>query len=1229
MAHLLEQKIGRVRRQARWLLALYALGWTASALLAAVLLLATADYLIRFQDPGIRVICSLSVLLVFAWACHRYGTVAFGRSLGDVQIAQRVERYFPALANRLASSIEFLKQTESDVGAGSADLRRAVIVSTATDVEPLDFSRAFERGPTRRAVAVAGALGLVSLLIAMVSPDSARTAVLRLARPLGSESWPRYYNLAFRQAPTRLAAGQAFEVELLNDAEHRVPDNVRIHYRYETAPATTEDDSESMNLLAGVMTARKENVSRPFWYRAEGGDDHSMPWIRLEVVEPPRIESLELALHPPEYTGLAAGPSDKNIHALRGTHVQFAGAATKKLRSARLCQEGAAELPMQLSADAYGFSLAHDAAAPLTIDKSGPYWILLEDQEGLLGGADEHWDIYAIADQVPTVTIEQPSGNVFVTPQGRVPLKIAAKDDLALRDIALHFSRSGSADVEDASVPLYQGPPSVAQSARAEGVPADRSGESRVFDHLWSLGELGLKPGAQVTFWATAGDYLPQTGKSTVRRIAVITPAELEERLAQRQTLIFGELERVLKLQQDARAQTRSLEIQLDQVGRFNKQDVDHAQSAELNQRQVARTLTSESEGIPAQIADFLTDLENNRVDSPDIERHMTSILAELDRLDREHLGPVERELTSLIKAAQAKLAADTAEPAERSNPVQSAPKAKPDPAISQSLSTAGENQQQVIGSLENMLRELGQWESYRRFAREIAQLHRDQEQIAAATKELGQKTLGKELKDLDPQQQADLKKLSSQQTELSRRLERVQQQMAETSQSLKQTDPLSAATIADGVHQAQQQAISGQMRQASGRLERNQLGQAVEQQAKITKDLDDLMGILSNRREQELTRLVKQLRESERQLNRIRAAEAGLRKQARDGGEEPEGQRKTKLERLAREQKQLQEETARLARRLERLQADGAGQSGARAADRMRQAGEAGDQGDAAAAEQQAEHAEKDLEEAQQRLAERRRQAEEDLAREQMARLEDSLKSLHERQRKLIDETRRLEDLRSAAGRFSRAQLGTLHDLSRQQQSLEGETAELAEKLALAEVINLALEGAAKQMTRAAELLARRDTGSSTQTSQETARARLAQLLAAMEDKDKPAGKQGEQQEGGQGGGKGSRADGNQVLTQLKLLKLLQEDLNGRYRSLAPVADEDGAAKARELAEIAGEQGKLADLVLKLAEPPADNPEDDPEKLPDVRQAVPDDPSGSRVPAPEDPPETTRKDGP
>src|SRR6185295_14517810 len=117
------------------------------------------------------------------------------------------------------------------------------------------------------------------------------------------------------------------------------------------------------------------------------------------------------------------------------------------------------------------------------------------------------------------------------------------------------------------------------------------------------------------------------------------------------------------------------------------------------------------------------------------------------------------------------------------------------------------------------------------------------------------------------------------------------------------------------------------------------------------------------------------------------------------------------------------------------------------------------------------------------------------------------SLKSLHERQKKLVEETKRLDDLRSAEGRLTRAQMGTVNELARQQKSLRGEVSALTEKLATSEIITMALEGAARHMVRAAELLHDQHTGNQTQAAEEAARARLARLLAAFENKPKPPG--------------------------------------------------------------------------------------------------------------------------
>ncbi len=159
MPHEIETKIADVRRRARRLLIVYALSWVVAALVAAILLLALADYWIRFRDPGLRVLSLVAVLAAAAWSANRYLRPVWRRRLDDVAIAQKIERRFPALGDRLSSSVEFLRAAPADQEVGSYMLRNLVISQTASAVGQLDLDEVLERRPTQRAMLGAGVVG--------------------------------------------------------------------------------------------------------------------------------------------------------------------------------------------------------------------------------------------------------------------------------------------------------------------------------------------------------------------------------------------------------------------------------------------------------------------------------------------------------------------------------------------------------------------------------------------------------------------------------------------------------------------------------------------------------------------------------------------------------------------------------------------------------------------------------------------------------------------------------------------------------------------------------------------------------------------------------------------------------------------------------------------------------------------------------------------------------------
>ncbi len=1197
MRHPLQRKITSVGRRARFSLAVWGIGWTLAAVLAAGVAVCLCDYFFRFEDRGVRAILSLAVLGVMAWAAKRFLYRALWTRWRDVQIALSVERRFPGFDDRLASTIEFLEQRDDDPLAGSAAMRQAVIRQATAQLDQLDLRDVIDRRPAVRAAVVAGGMVLIAGLLVARDPSSARVALARLIKPFGSGNWPQIHHLVFRDPPRRVALGEEFRVELVDARGVPLPDEVTIHYRYDPLDGNAAHESDRMRLLGERMVATRPSVSRPFQYRATGGDDISMRWFSLEVLEPPVIESVSVRLHYPDYTGWPSEPSTPHLRGLRGTRVEFSATTTKPLKAATLHQEHGRTVSAELLEDGYGFRIPADGA--FVIDQTGSYWFVLEGEEVSNDGSQSRYEMRAIADLPPTVTIDEPSANIFVTPQAVVPLKVSAKDDLALRDMSLRFTRSDRAADEPIVQSLFAGPEQPVGRAR------DADGDDRrIVDYNWELASLGLAAGSQITFHAAAKDYQPLAGESEPRRLTIITSEELQDRLAERQSFILSELGRVLKLQQESRGQTHSLEIQLDQVGRFTQHDLDQLQGAELAQRQVERALTSRGEGVRAHVESFLTDLKNNKVDTPETQRRMESLAREIDRLESEELSVVARELTAAQKHAQAR-------PLERASGKagEGAQSDKPEDMslATEALAEAGRHQDAVIESLEQMLAELSQWDNAKRYAREIGQLRRDQEQTAERTAELGKETLSKDRMDLSPQEQADLKKLAQVQHDLAHRFDKLHEGLEQMARELADGDPLSADMIADALEHARQQAIAGQMREAAENVDANRVGQAHGQQQQVAKDLDELLDILSDRRELEVSRLVKKLRQAEQELASMQTRQAGLRRQIEDAAANADAEAgRRELERLSREERRLENEVNRFARRLQRLQAEQASRTASRAGERLGAAGQQGEQGAGSAAAEEAQAAEEDLAQAAQQLAQRRRQAEMDLALQQFAKFEDSLRSLGDRQRGVIAETERLDQARQAAGTLSRGQAQSVRALAREQEALESETTDLAEKIKAAAVFDQALRKASRHMERATKLLDERDTGSTTQSAEQEAARRLAMLIESLKpEKPEPLAEEQAQQQGGATGAPAQGpSDGIPEVAQLKMLKLLQEDLNRRTRALDELVNhgsEMSAAQREEYAALGEEQGELADLLVNLSRPTQENPEDDPASLPEI----------------------------
>jgi hypothetical protein len=1181
MLHPLQQRVWDVECRVRRLTLACGAARFLAAALAIVAGTGLLDYFLRPRDGGVRLILSLAVLLGVAWACWRFLAPVLGRHRSLIHSAARIERHFPVLGERLSSAIAFLAQSPDDPTAGSVVLRRAVVAETEALAVDLDFQAAVEPKPARRALWLAGTVLLATVLTAAAAPRHVSIAARRLAIPWGHDHWPARHQLVIVRGAETIAVGDDFEIEVA-DRSGELPEEVFLQIRREQE-GRRGVETRPMKRIGDRMVFRLDNVSASLEYRAFGGDDDSMGWRLLSVVTPPKIVELTVEVTPPAYTGRPRETIGRVARVLAGSQIALRGKVDRPIRSAALKREDGQKLPVQFAVAGGGlaFHAPADSAKKWIVEKSETLWFDLAGEQPLPGVRDARLELQVLPDAPPTLSWELPSDHALVTPRALVPIKCLVKDDLAIRRVELRYLRPDASDAGEQVVELYRGPDKPQPPAP---LAAGAGGQTLALDTSWDLAAIpALQPGAVLAVRIVAEDYRPQQSAATVRRLTIIAEEELENRVVQRQSSVLAQLGEALRLARAAREQTAALEIRLRETGTLTPQDISHLQSAELNQRQVQRLLSDPADGVQAQIAALLEELRFNRVASQAAAERMQELLEKVRQIEREQLAAIAHELNAALKAARAAVG-------------QEASSCGPPPEeVSQGLARAGAGQEQVIETLESLLGNLTQWDSFSRLAREVAQLRSEEERLADETEKL-RLELATSATPQSAALRAESRRLAQRQRDIARRFDKLQSRMQEMLGRVDQEDPLVAATLAEAIDASRRLAIAGKMRAAASELQEVQPGTAQRTQREVIQGLEELTDLLSRRRDAELARQTQSLKAAAGALAGILKRHRALRGQVETAAVETDSQQRSrKVQRLQQPGEQLAQEVKELSRRLERLQARRAAEAGAQAGDALAQTGQAAAGADLAEVQRQADTAQDLLEETAQQLMQQIHQAEQDLLREQLARFEQHVQGLLARQQNILRETTRLEEFRpQQQGKLTLPQAATLRGIASEQRLLAEEARQLGTTIPAAKAFVFSLEGIEREMALAAGELQRGLTGPSAKEPQEAALARLGQLLEALQPEQSPPPQQDEQPPMA---GEGQRPPSLHSLAELKLLKLMQEEVARQTALLEEARQSNGQlteAQMQRLQSLARQQGKLADMVLDMVNAAAEKPADE-----------------------------------
>jgi len=1263
MSQTILERLDHLRRGQRRLIRLAGWSTLAVTLLFLLLIAGTADAVIHLDDPGVRLIELIALILAVSWIAWTRLLRPLSRKPTDVQLSLAIERRFPELRDLLSSAAQF-QQSGFDPNLGSAELQQDLTDRIETRLQSVPLDELLDSRPVRSGMLLALLLTAVAAAACSFAPQTSSLALRRLALPFAHLPWPKQFQLDIVDRdlqpirlesgrPIRRVQGESWELCIINrNGEGTLPPDLELLTRKAPGePIQRESVTRSVELrsktnpdLTRESGILKLTIRETLEICAVGGDDHEERWMQIETVPPPLIEEFKIEVQPPPYLNLPAlsqVAGQGKLEVLAGSNIRLTARSNRPLQNCDITVKGTtvAKGTAVESSDSQDPQKQRRWTAQWILSEPGTFpwhWSIL-DLEGFSQPDPPKFEVTVLADKPPEIRLDQPTADLRVTPQAEVLFKVTASDDLGLKSLSLHSEvvRGGMSADPDGK-PLEN--PVVPDQPLELPNPTPRTAS---VEKLLKLADYSLVPEDRLTITFLVSDAFPgpppHLTKSAPRQIFIVSPEEKLRELADAQSALLNELERASNSQTDARNQVRDLQKQWEKADQLRPQDRDLLQRTEMQQRQVASELNLPGSGIASRAEELIRQHKTNKLTDDESIDKLQNLADELRGLGSDQLPRIEDALTQARKQSG---------PQAPSPDQQAKPEAKNPPPALDSLKQAEERQTVVQGKLRELVQDLTEWRDQRYAARQVEEIIALQEQTAKETDELAKRTLGKGMQELTPQDEADLARMAERQRQHAERFEQLQQQLADTlgkrdsaqknpadkdpSSKADSPPPEGASELKDFLDQAEKLGTLPLMRGASRDISSNSLGEANKTQQESLQQLQQLADILRDRPEQNTDKLVEQLREAQDQLKDIRQRQADLQEQTAQLESLADPQEKEKrFQDATNEQQQLQESAERLGRRLKRLQAEESGELLGDAAGKMQQAERSLDNELAPNALDQQEQAEESLETAQRRLEQSQRQMEQRQAQEKVATVRDLWKGILVIQQEVLDQTEKLNLAHEEKKQWNRIQLKALSELATKQNQIVEASGRTAEFVAPARILSLSLKRAIQSMEGARDLLADRQTGKLTQDAQIAARDRLKQILEAFEQQQQ-GNQQNPQHPSGGGEGQQPQDQGEQPvvppLAELKILRSLQQELNQRTDSLSQElakAPDNANTLNNELDQLGREQEELLQLLTETLDqlrsqqaPQGMGPR--PAPIPNAPQAAPTDkrPAASLTPA-------------
>ncbi len=657
----LRSALSSLRTRVRGLYLLHGIGRTAAVLGALLLLSFVLDAALAPPRP-VRLVHGLLSLSILGWAIRRHLVLPLRRSVSDLsdeELALAVEARVPSLGDRLVGALQWERiLADPDCGESRAFMEASVREAAAA-VGQVRAARLTDARPARRAALLGGAAAGLLLLATGTWPAEAAVWARRSLLLL-DEEWPRRTTLVVvgfdPAAPRVVTIGEDLPVTVR--VEGAIPsDGVTLHFRTLGAEdARTERDARPMRQSEGdprTFAFVFHEVPGSFRFHVTGGDDDDgEPAYAVHALVPPAVETLSAALTFPPSTGLppeTRGEGDLEVPA--GTSIDFTLRTNVPLKSASLVHPAAPGAPgRDLPAGADG----RDLRFSVVVRESADWRLDLVSAEGARSvPARCTHRLTALPDPRPEVRMILPATRIYALPEGRVPVKILARDNYSLEKVALEVVPGRGRPAVEIGMGFVAGGDS--PSPGAAPAPRREAVAYRLLDlpSLWPPEGSGSLPQEdEVTLRGIAADNGGSTAATEPVAVQITDAPEMLRRLSQRQTRIREDLDDLGRHLEAARKGAFLAREALAPGGPLSPQDRDALRPA----ASMAGRSLREASALENSFGDvLLTYCMNRIVENRVASDRIVSLTDDWLRADRGSTDvPWKPELWRLLAGAQA-----------------------------------------------------------------------------------------------------------------------------------------------------------------------------------------------------------------------------------------------------------------------------------------------------------------------------------------------------------------------------------------------------------------------------------------------------------------------------------------------------------------------------------------------------------------------------------------------